>query len=120
MAMLTTIKISNLRLRTIIGVYDWEREHKQDVVINITMDYEAGEAIRLDQLASALDYKKISKKVIKQVELSRFFLLERLAYKVLKVVMADKRVKKAVVCIDKPLALSFSDSVSVTLEETRE
>ena len=67
----------------------------------------------------AVDYKAITKKIIRFVEKSEFFLLEKLASKVLDIVMEDKKVKKAKVEVDKPGALRYAKSVSVTVTAKR-
>ena len=116
---MATIKIKNLKLRTIIGINSWERDNKQDVIINVALDFDATRAAKSDKLTDTIDYKTITKQIIKEVETSRFFLLEKLTEKVLNIVLANKKVKAATVEIDKPQALRFSDSVSVTLSKKR-
>ena len=116
---MATIRITDLKLRTIIGIYDWEREHKQDVVINIQIQYDAAKACATDSIADTIDYKVITKRIIEEVEASDFFLLEKLAQLVLDIVMANPKVKEAAVRVDKPLALRFADSVSVELAEKK-
>ena len=107
------IRIKNLRLRTIIGIYDWERVEKQDVIINIEFEVDSENAIETDKIENTLDYKDLNKEIIEAVESSRFYLLEKLTHTVLQIVMKDKRIIRAKVEVDKPGALRFSDSVSV-------
>jgi len=114
---MTKIHIANLRLRAIIGADDWEREHKQDIVINVTFDYAAEKAIQSDDLKDSVDYKIISKKIIRTVEASKYFLLEKLCHCILMIVLENKLVTQAIVRVDKPGALRFSDSVSVELTQ---
>ncbi len=116
---IATIRITDLHLRTIIGIYDWERTEKQDVIINVTMDYDAAKAVATDKIKHAIDYKAITKEIIKNVEGSRFQLLEKLADVVMKIVLADPRVLRAVVRVDKPGALRFAKSVSVEFSADR-
>ena len=92
---------------------------KQDVVINVTLDYDATKAIRSDNLKDTVDYKVITKKIIKAVESSNFMLLEKLASIVVDIVMENPRINNTSVRIDKPLALRFADSVSVELHKKR-
>lgn len=113
------IRITDLRLRAIIGTNDWERKKKQDVVVNIVFDYDAARASASDHLRHAVDYKEMTKAVIKEVEASRFFLLEKLAAVILKTVLTFPKVKEASVRVDKPKALRFADSVSVELTRKR-
>ena len=116
---MSTIKIKNLKLRAIIGTNSWERDTKQDIIINIVIDYDAAKAARTDRLEDTVDYKTIKKNIIKEVESSKYFLLEKLTAKVLNIIMENKKVKAASVEIDKPQALRFSDSVSVTHHQKR-
>lgn len=113
------IRITNLRLRAIIGTNDWERDVQQDVVINITLDYDAARAVAGDDLRETVDYKALTKQIIKEVEASRFFLLEKLAGRVIEIVAEHPAVREAVVRVDKPRALRFADSVSVELDWSR-
>ena len=106
------LRIKNLRLRTIIGVNDWERKEKQDVVINVEMELAAHEAVESDRIESTLDYKTLTKRIIREVEQSNYYLLEKLAHHILQTVLGERRVKRATVEVDKPSALRFADSVS--------
>src|SRR5262245_26451865 len=108
------IRIKNLRLRTINGIYDWEREHKQDFIINATIEFDGNKASQTDRIEDTVDYKRINKRIIELVESSQYFLLEKLADAILQNIMEDPRVLKAHVEVDKPHALRFADSVSVT------
>jgi len=113
------IHISNLRLRTYIGFNPDELEKKQDVVINVYLNYDASPASRSDDESLALDYKVITKAIIAHVESGRFKLLEKLCADVLNLVMAESMVLGAKVRVEKPHALRFSDSVSVSLSARR-
>lgn len=117
---LATIRISNLRLRTLIGFNPEEREKKQDVVLNIEICYRLKQAALSDDVDSALNYKTITKQVISHVEDGQFLLLEKLVAEVLDICSAHHTVQRAVVTIDKPHALRFADSVSLSLEYTNE
>jgi len=115
---LATIRISNLRLRTLIGFNPEERKKRQDVVINIEICYRLNDAALSDDVDSALNYKTITKQVIRHVEDGQFLLLEKLVAEVLDICSAHPTVTRAVVTIDKPHALRFADSVSLSLEYT--
>jgi len=113
---MATIRITDLRLRTIIGINDWEREEEQDVVINVTMDFDAAKSSQSDNVNDTVDYKDITKDIIKEVESSKYFLLEKLADQILHIILKHPRVTRATVKIDKPFALRFADSVSIEIE----
>ena len=107
-------RIKNLRLRTIIGIFDWERQSKQDVILNIEFEFDGTKAADSDDIEDTVDYKALTKCIISEVEQSRFYLLEKLANHVLSIIMENPKVQRAVVEIDKPRALRFADSVSIT------
>lgn len=111
-----TIHIRNLRLRTYIGFNPEELSKQQDVVINIEVRYAVSERALRDEVAGALDYKVLTKRVIRHVEDGRFLLLERLVADVLSICSEHPSIRIARVTIDKPHALRFADSVSLTLE----
>jgi len=113
------IKIENLKLRTIVGIYDWEKETKQDVIINIEMEFDGTKAIDTDNIEHTVDYKTITKQIIKMVEGTDFNLIERIAGEAISIVMDNEKVDKASVRVDKPGALRFTDTVSVTQTQNR-
>ena len=115
------IAIENLRLRTVIGVNDWERETKQDVVLHVELELPASTVFTRDAIDETVDYKRLNKRIIEAVEGSSFFLVEKLCDHVLTLVMEDLRVERARVRVAKPSALRFADSVSVerSAERTR-
>ncbi len=113
------IRIKNLRLRTYIGIKEEEINNRQDVVINATILYPADNAVEINQIEHALNYRTITKAIISHVESNRFALLERLTQEVLDIVMDNEQVRYAEVEVDKPHALRFSESVSITLSAAR-
>ena len=110
------IDIRDLRLRTFIGFNPEERTKQQDVVINIRIAYIPKRGIYSDRVESALDYKRVTKKVIGHVENGRFLLLEKLVADVLAICSEHPGITHSRVTIDKPHALRFSESVSLTME----
>ncbi|MHC8311041.1 dihydroneopterin triphosphate 2'-epimerase [Pseudomonas sp. GT1P32] len=113
------IRVKDLCLRTFIGINEDEILNKQDVLINLTILYAAQEAVRDNDIDHALNYRTITKAIIAHVEGNRFALLERLTQEILDLVMANESVLYAEVEVDKPHALRFADSVSITLAASR-
>jgi|TARA_R110000868_G_scaffold159736_1_gene388783 D-erythro-7,8-dihydroneopterin triphosphate epimerase len=109
------IRVKDLRLRTYIGIKEEEINNKQDVLINLTILYPAVEAVRDNDIDHALNYRTITKAVIRHVEEHRFALLERMTQEILDLVMANPDVRYAEVEVDKLHALRFAESVSITL-----
>ncbi len=113
------IKIENLRLRTVVGIFEWEKKVKQDIVINIDIEFDGAPAIEKDDISFTVDYKSITKRIISDIEGKEFNLIERIAGDVVKIILEDDRVTRATVKVDKPGALRFADSVSVIHSEAR-
>ncbi len=113
------IMIKDLLIRAIIGVNDDERENRQDVVINITMYTDTRAAGRSDDIEDTINYRTITKQVISLVEASRYFLVEKMAEEIAKHCLADERVQRVEVSIEKTSALRFARSVGVSIERSR-
>ena len=69
------IRIKNLRLRTVVGVHDWEKDVLQDVVIGIDVELRNERAIRTDRMEDTVDYRALTKRIVERVEKSRFTLI---------------------------------------------
>ena len=113
------INIRNLRLRTFIGFNPEEKTKQQDVIVNAEIRYRADPAFISDDQTDALNYKNITKRMIHHIENGQFHLLEKLAADLLAIASESEQVSYAEVRVDKPHALRFADSVSVTLSATR-
>ena len=114
------IHIRDLMCRCIIGIYPEERRERQDICVNITLWADLRAAGRSDDIGDTVNYKAIKKEVIRMVEASSFQLIERLAEEVASICLANPRVEKAAVTIDKPGALRFARSVAVEITRQRE
>ena len=74
------IRIKNLRVRTIIGINEWEREQKQEIIINIEITFDGSKAVETDDIENTVNYKRIKRRVLEAAESANFFLLEKLSY----------------------------------------
>lgn len=114
------IHIRDLALRCIIGLYPEEREKKQDVLINISLETDLRAAGQSDELSDSVDYKAIKVNVLEFVETSRFLLIESLAEGVAKRCLQNPKIQRTTVTVDKPGALRFCKSVAVEVTRTRD
>jgi len=113
------ILIQDLLIRGLIGIHDWEREKKQDILINVEMEADCRPAGESDDFRDAVDYRAVTKEIIALVEGSAFFLVEKLAEEIAKICIQDPRVARARVRVEKPGALRFSRSVGVEVERSQ-
>jgi dihydroneopterin aldolase/D-erythro-7,8-dihydroneopterin triphosphate epimerase len=114
-----TIFIDDLLVRCIIGIHDWERKARQDVLINIELDVDTAPAGASDDFADAVDYRALAKRIIEMAEESGYQLVEALAEEIARLCLEDGRVENARVRVEKPGAIRFAHSVGVTIERER-
>ena len=109
------VLIKNLQVETIIGIFNWEREVRQVISIDLEMEFDNKVAAKSDDIEDALDYKKIGKRVSSYVERSKFKLVERLAEQIAKLVLKEFPVASLKVSVTKPGALRGSESVGISI-----
>ncbi len=108
--------IDDLRIQTVIGVFDWEREITQTVSLNLEMGFDIRDAAKTDSIADTLDYKAVSKRLIRFIEESDFQLVEALAERCATIVLAEFPVNWLRLKLGKPGAVRGSSSVGVIIE----
>jgi FolB domain-containing protein len=112
------IIIKDLMLRGIIGVNDWEREQKQDILINLTLTLDLKPAGASDQIEDTANYRTLTKQIITYVEGSAHFTVEALATEIARMSVGTAGVERARVRVEKPGALRFARSVGVEIERS--
>ena len=110
------VYIRELEVETIIGIFDWEREVKQIVSLDLDMVHDIAKAGETDDIKYALNYKSISKRLIAFIEKSEYFLIEALAEAVISIVIKEFSVPWVRLRISKPGALRGSKDVGVIIE----
>ena len=108
--------IKNLKVEAIIGIYEWERQVKQVISLDIEMDFDNKKAAKSDAIEDALDYKKVGKRISSYTFKSKTKLVESLAENVAKIILTEFPVAKLILTLSKPGALRGSDSVGITIE----
>lgn len=114
------IFISDLRIETVIGIYDWERKIRQPVNIDLEMAADIRRAAATDAIEDTLDYKGVAKRLIKFVGESEFQLVETLAERVAEIVIGEFAVPWVRVRLSKPGALRGSRDVGVEIVREQE
>ncbi len=109
------IVLTGLKIRCIIGIFEWERKRKQDVVIDLKIPCDIRKAARRDNIAGTVDYKKIAKAVIGYVEKSRFQLIETLAERLAAFLFQNFRLAEFELAVSKPGAIRGSQNVGVQI-----
>ena len=112
--------IENLTVETIIGIFDWEREIRQAVSLDLEMDYDIRRAAESDDIADTLDYKAVSKRLIHFIEHIQYQLVETLAEKCAAIVLDEFPVRRLSLKLSKPGAVRGSSAVGVMIERRRD
>jgi dihydroneopterin aldolase len=112
------IFIHALKTETIVGIFDWERQVKQTVVMDIEFSADIAKAARSDSIDDTLNYKRVAKRVLAFVDESRFHLVETLAEHLAMLILEEFGVNWVSVTLSKPGAIRNSRDVGVKLERT--
>ena len=110
------IFISDLRIETIIGIYDWERKVKQTISLDLEMATDISKAAASDSIDDTLNYKAVAKRLIAFVGESEFQLVETLAERIAGIVTEEFGVSWLRLKLHKPGALRGSRDVGVMIE----
>lgn len=110
------VYIRDLKIETVIGIFEWERRIRQTVSIDLEMAADIRRAADSDHIDDALDYKAVAKRLIAFVGGSDFQLVETLAEKVAHIVLAEFQVPWLRLRLSKPGAVRGSQDVGVIIE----
>ena len=114
--MTDTVFVKGLKAASIIGCYDWERDIRQTLVIDLELKTDFTRAAQTDALEDALDYAAISQRVIAVCEESRFQLLEALAEHLASLLLAEFFIVGLRLTITKLGAVEAAEGVGVVIE----
>jgi len=110
------IYLRELKIETIIGVFDWERKIKQTVVLDLEMAADIRKAASSDNLDDTLNYKAVAKRLIDFVSKSEFQLVETLAERVAEIVLTEFPVPWLRLQVNKRGAVRGARDVGVIIE----
>jgi FolB domain-containing protein len=113
------LKIKNLKLKTILGVHDWEENVDREIIINAEIETNATSSLDNEDLKDVVDYELIAIKIKDLVAKTRFRLIEKMTKEMLDKIMEDPRIIRCKLEIDKVGAVNFVESASITLEQNR-
>lgn len=111
-----TIFLRDLRVRTIVGIWEWERRMPQEVSIDLDMAADIRRAAATDELADTLDYKAVAKRVQEFVAASRFRLIETMAEEIASLLQGEFGIPWVRVRVHKPFAIRGSRDVGICIE----
>ncbi|CAC9437275.1 Dihydroneopterin aldolase [Bathymodiolus heckerae thiotrophic gill symbiont] len=111
--------IQGLKIDCVIGIYDWEREIRQDITLDIEMSADIKPASETDHIDQTLDYKAVSKRLIEFVKTSEFQLVETLAEKITQIILTEFDVERVKLTLNKGEVVTGVQGVGVIIERNR-
>ena len=115
-----SIFLTELKVDTTIGIWDWERKIKQTVVIDLEMGTDIRAAVESDSIEDTLNYKLVAKRVQQFVADSNFMLVEALAGKIAEIILNEFDVPWVKLKVSKPGAIRGSRNVGVSIHRCRD
>ena len=113
------IYLHDLKIDTIIGIFEWERRVKQAVILDLDMAADIRKAAASDKIADTLDYKAVSKRLIEYVGANQFQLVETLAERVAEIVLKEFGISWLRLRVNKKGAVRGAVDVGVIIERSR-
>ena len=110
------IYIKDLRIDTIIGIYDWERRARQTVILDIEMGTDIKKSAQSDAIKGTLNYKAVAKRLISFVEKSNYQLVETLAENIAEILLSEFNVPWLRLQLNKQGAVRGVRDVGVIIE----
>jgi dihydroneopterin aldolase len=111
-----TIFVTDLRVETIVGIWEWERQVPQTVRIDLEMAADIRRAAASDSIEATLDYRAVAKRVAEFVAESRYKLIESMAEGIAEVIAREFDVPWVKVSVHKPWAVRGSKDVGIVIE----
>ena len=110
------VYIRDLKIETVIGVNDWEREVRQTVSLDLEMATDIQAAAETDDIADTIDYKAVAKRLIDFVEGADFQFVESIAERVSDIIREEFGVSWVRLRVSKPGAVTGAQDVGVVIE----
>ena len=110
------IYLNGLRLETVIGIYDWERQLKQTLLVDLEMAADVARAAATDDVADTLNYKAVAKRLLAFADESSFQLVETFAERMAELLQEEFQIPWLRLRINKKGAVRGVRDVGVVIE----
>ena len=112
--------VEGLKIDTVIGIYDWEKKIRQDIILDIEMSSDIAAAAKTDHIDQALNYKDVCKRVASFVRESKFELVETLAEEICQIILNEFDISWVKLKLNKGEAITGATGVGVIIERTNQ
>lgn len=114
------IVIEGLKVDTIIGCFNWERQIIQPLMLDLTIHVDLNKAARSDELEDTLNYAQICELAAQSIQKAQPKLIEHAAQLVLQVLFETfSAIQFIIITIRKPAIIAEANSVGIRLERQR-
>jgi dihydroneopterin aldolase len=115
-----TVFLTDLRIETVVGIWEWERKIRQTVSIDLEMGADVATAAAHDDIEHTLNYKAVSKRVQSFVGESAFQLVETMAERIAELILTEFEVPWVRVKVNKPGAIRGARDVGVRIYRSKD
>lgn len=110
------IYLRDLQVDAIIGVWEWERHVRQNLILNLELGADITDAAESDDLSDTVDYKAVSDRVIEYTKSTEFQLVESLAEKISEIILGEFSVTWVKLTVGKRGVLPEVFEVGIVIE----
>ncbi|SJM71926.1 dihydroneopterin aldolase [Psychrobacter piechaudii] len=112
------VKVKGLKVKAVIGVFDWEREIEQPLLIDVSMATDISKAGKSDDIKDAINYKEVCDDIAELCQQTKAMLIERLAELIAEHILTKYNTTQVEVSVAKPTAIKEADAVAVQIIRT--
>lgn len=113
------IFLNDIKVDTIIGLYDWERKTQQALRFDLEMDWDIRKAASSDDIADTLDYGAIAATIVEFVKASHYQLIETLAEDLAALLLDQYPIPKLKLTLSKPVTLHGKNIAKIVIERSK-
>lgn len=114
------IFIHDIKVKTIIGVYPWEKQVAQTLLLDLELDTNAAKAALSDEIDATIDYTLIVTRVIEHMQNNSYQLIETLAQRIANLILTEFPITWLRLKVRKPGILPSAKEVGIIIERKRE
>lgn len=114
------IIIEGLKVDTVIGCFNWERQIIQPLMLDLTIHNDLNQAAQSDELDDTLNYAQICELAAQVIQQAKPKLIEHAAQLVLeKLFLVFPSIESIIITIRKPAIIAQANALGIRLERNR-
>ena len=115
------VLIERLKVQAVVGVFEWERQIQQPLLIDVLLSVDTRQAAHTDELQYAVNYQAVAERITAVIQARQAKLIETLANQVAEMILTEfPLVQQVALTLRKPLAVTDTAAVGVSIERSRD